>query len=104
MKCDRQAGLAVLQEVVKSLIRVGSGAETAELAHRPEPASIHRGIDAACVGRLAGITKVLGVVEVPNVIRRVQTLYRNAGNGREQSIADVFRHRNAPKTIIRIVL
>ena len=43
----REAGLAVLEQVAEALVRLLGGAEAGELAHRPEPAAVHRRVDAA---------------------------------------------------------
>src|SRR5262249_20133395 len=58
----REAGLAMVEEVVKALVGLLRGAEAGELAHRPETPAVHRRVDAAGVGVLAGIAEVpLGV-------------------------------------------
>ena len=49
----REAGLAVVEQVAEALVRLLGGAEAGELAHRPQPAPVHRRIDAARVGVLA---------------------------------------------------
>src|SRR5438034_3055597 len=58
MECDRKPGLPVVQQVMQTGIRVGCCAEAAELAHRPQPAPVHLGIDAAGVGRFTRITEM----------------------------------------------
>ena len=50
---DREAGLAPLQQELVALVGVLGGAEAGELPHGPEPAPVHRGVDAAGVGELA---------------------------------------------------
>ena len=49
-----EAGLALCEQIAKALVGVFGGAEAGELAHGPEAAAIHRGVNAAGVGRLAG--------------------------------------------------
>src|SRR5690606_4532993 len=44
---DAEARLPVLEEVVVSAVRLLGSAEAGELAHRPEPRPIHRGVRAA---------------------------------------------------------
>ena len=61
MKGDGQSGLAVFQQIVEALVRFLGGAESAELPHRPELAAVHRFVDAARIGRLAGIAKIAGM-------------------------------------------
>ncbi len=50
----REARLAVLEQVAKARVRLLRGAEARELAHRPQPPAVHRRVDAARVGVLAG--------------------------------------------------
>ena len=40
----REPGLAVVEQVVEALVGLLGGAEAGELAHRPEPAPVHRGV------------------------------------------------------------
>ncbi len=42
-----EAGLAVLEQVAEALVRLLARAEAGELAHRPQAAAVHRGVDAA---------------------------------------------------------
>ena len=44
---DRQARLALLEEVAEAAVRLLGGREARVLAHRPEPRAVHRGLDAA---------------------------------------------------------
>ena len=50
---DREPGLAPLEQELVALVGVLGGAEPGELAHGPEPAAVHRGVDAAGEGELA---------------------------------------------------
>ncbi len=50
----REAGLAVIEQVVKAPVGLGGVAEAGELAHRPQTAAVHRSIDTARVRVLAG--------------------------------------------------
>ena len=54
VECDREAGLAPLQQELVALVGVLGRAEAGELPHGPEPAAIHRGVDAAGIGKVAG--------------------------------------------------
>ena len=49
---DRQPRLALLEEVLEPPVRLGGGREAGVLAHRPEPAAVHRRLDAAGEGEL----------------------------------------------------
>ena len=61
----------------RSLVWRG-GAEAGELAHGPQPAPVHRLVDAAGVGELPGVPEVPRVVDVGDVRRAVQRA-RSAG-------------------------
>ena len=60
---DRQPGLALLEEVAEARVRLLGGGEARVLAHRPEAAAVHRRLDAAREGRLAGQAEVAVGVE-----------------------------------------
>src|SRR5207302_7907491 len=49
-------------------------AEPRELAHRPEPAAVHRGLHAARVRELPGEPEVARGVEARQIVRRVEGL------------------------------
>ena len=49
-----ESGLALRQEVAEALIGVFGRAEAGKLAHRPQAAAMHGGLNAAGVGRLTG--------------------------------------------------
>ena len=42
----REAGLAVVEQVAEALVGLLGGAEAGELAHRPQPPAVHRGVHA----------------------------------------------------------
>ena len=44
---DREAGLALLEQVAEALVGLLGGGEAGVLAHRPEAAAVHRRLDAA---------------------------------------------------------
>src|SRR5207302_5790325 len=71
--------------------------ETGELAHRPEPASIHGRIDAAGVGELAGTSEIALRVPGLEVVRRIDTGDVKLGEGCEACLALV--HRSLPPTL-----
>ena len=52
---DGEAGLALREQISKARVGVFGGAEAGKLAHGPEPAAIHRGVNAAGVRRLTGL-------------------------------------------------
>src|SRR5690606_20593870 len=76
---DREARLPLLQEefvAAVGLLRVG---EAGVLAHGPEAAAVHGGLDAAGEGELAGVAQALVVVPLRQVLRTVERLYLVAG-------------------------
>ena len=79
----REAGLALAQEVAVTLIGFGGAAETGVLAHGPEAAAIHGGVDAAGVGKFAGEAE--GVVGIPvrEIRIRIEIIEGRAGESRE---------------------
>src|SRR6267143_3611238 len=62
----RQAGLAVLQQELVPLVRIGRAAEAGELPHRPELAAVHRRMNAA------GERILTGVPELPFRIEAIE--------------------------------
>ena len=50
-----KAGLALVQEIAITLVGFRGAGETCVLAHGPEAAAVHGGINTASVGKLAGI-------------------------------------------------
>src|SRR5438128_2568492 len=79
----REAGLAVLEQVAEALVRLLGRAEAGELAHRPEPAAIHRGVDAARERIDARVAELALVVEL-EAVRGVERLDLEPGDGREE--------------------
>ena len=55
---DAQAADALREQVAVARVRFGGGAEPGVLPHRPQPAAVHRRLDAAGEGKLAGIAEV----------------------------------------------
>src|SRR5919201_702757 len=54
----RQPCLAVIEQVAEALVRLLGGAEAGELPHRPQPAAVHRRVDAPRERSLARIAEV----------------------------------------------
>src|SRR5580765_9026385 len=69
----REPGLPVLEEVAEALVRLLGRPEAGELAHRPQAAAVHRGIDAARERIRARPAEVAVVVEL-DVLGRVERL------------------------------
>ncbi len=72
----REAGLAFLQQIAVAPVALARRGEAGVLAHRPQPAAIHRRVDAAGVGVLAGVG--LGRARIVGTIDRLD---RHAGIG-----------------------
>jgi hypothetical protein len=79
----REAGLAVLEQVAEALVRLFGGAEAGELPHRPEPASVHRRVDAAGEREDAGVSEVAVGVDL-DVLGAVERLVLEARDGAEE--------------------
>ena len=80
-----EPGLAVVEQVVKALVGLLAGAEAGELAHRPQPAPVHRAVDPAREGVLARCADgVLGTADpLGQVGGRVELLDGLAGERAE---------------------
>ena len=76
---DRQAGLAVVQEVPEPAVRLLGGREPRVLAHGPEAAAIHRGLDPAGERVLARSPEVTILVETLEVRGRVEVAHLDPG-------------------------
>ena len=72
VKGHRQAGLPLLEQIAVALVRLLSSAKAGVLAHGPEPAAVHGGLDAAGKRVLTREVERFVVVEVSGVRRGVQ--------------------------------
>ena len=84
---DGDAGLPLLQQIAIAPVGVGGVAEAGVLAHRPQAAAVHAGLDAAGEGELAGIAQLALVVPVRQVVGTVQRLDLRAGARLEPLLA-----------------
>src|SRR5262249_59569881 len=75
-----EAGLALRDQVAEPRVGVGAGAEAGDLAHRPEPAAVHRRIGPAREGVLPGEADRL-VRRIGDVLGRVDPLPRESRDG-----------------------
>ena len=76
IKGHRQTCLCLFQEILESLIRLFGGAIASKHPHGPDPAAIHRGIDAAGERIQARETEILDIVEIAEIARRVKPSHR----------------------------
>ena len=84
---DREAGLALRQQVLEARVGLLGRAEAGEHAHGPGLAAVAGGVDAAGEGVAAGQPQVAVVVEVSHVGRGVEPVHRRAGDGGEGVVA-----------------
>ena len=75
---DREARLPLLEEIAVAPVRLRRRAEAGVLAHGPEPAAVHRGLDAARVRELARESDAVEVVLGPRLLGSVDALERGA--------------------------
>ena len=80
----RKPRLAVVEQVAEALVGLLGGAEAGELAHRPQPAAVHRGVDAAREGVAA---RQADLRRVGQVGLGVQRPYDLIGERRELGVA-----------------
>ena len=71
---DGEAGLSLLEQELVAAVGLLSVGEAGVLAHRPEPAAVHGGLDAPGVRVLAGVAKLLVVVPLGEVFGAVERL------------------------------
>src|SRR5262249_61954486 len=69
-----EAVLALGEQEAEALVGLPGGAEAGELAHGPEPAAVHGGVDAAGERVLAGVAEVGVRVEAVEAFRGGQRL------------------------------
>ena len=82
----RESGLAVVEEVAEALVGLLDRAEARELAHRPQPPAVHRGVDAAGVGELARMAEVAVGVPALEVLLGVERLDGLPRDGLEERV------------------
>src|SRR5260370_23486796 len=76
----RNSVLPLREQVPETPIGVLGRTEARELTHGPQPAAIHRWMNAASVGRLAGNAQFARRIRSREITRRVKTLDCMAGN------------------------
>ena len=75
---DAETRLAVRDQVLEPPVRVLGAPVAGEHAHRPQPAAVHRRMNAAGEGELAGLPEALAPCFAGEVERRVQALHGSA--------------------------
>ena len=94
-----EPGLPVVEQVAEALVGLLGGAEAGELPHRPQPAAVHRRVDAARERILAREADPL--LERPDVLGRVERRDRLAAERGEQRVALRRCAGSAPGTSAR---
>jgi hypothetical protein len=84
---DRQAGLALLEEVAEAPVRLLGRREPGVLAHRPQAAAIHGRLDAARERVLPRAAEIALLVQFGGVRRGVEVADFEAGRGLEAVLA-----------------
>src|SRR5882672_4924534 len=80
----RKPVLPLAEQKVKSLVRIFSETEARELAHRPQPPTIHRPVYSPGVWELAGIAERV-VVATGYVVGRVERIEFHIRHGRKSN-------------------
>src|SRR5580700_9272503 len=78
-----EPGLALRQQISESLVGILSCAEAGKLSHGPQPPAIHRGVNAARIGRLAGLAEIALSVPASEIVCSIKLPDRIAGYGGE---------------------
>src|ERR1700676_5558570 len=73
-----KTGLAFAEQIAVALVGFDSGAEAGVLAHGPEAAAVHGGIDAAGVREFAGVAESGVGIPVAEACFGVQAVWRKA--------------------------
>ncbi len=81
VKSGAEAGLALGEQEAEALVGLSRRTEAGELAHGPEPAAVHRSMDAAREGILSRITKIGFGVEAAEAVGRIKRVNGDAANG-----------------------
>ena len=76
---DGEASLTFAEEIAITLVGFDCGAKAGVLAHGPEAAAVHGGIDAASEGEFAGITENGFGIPVGEVFFGIEAIDGNAG-------------------------
>jgi hypothetical protein len=77
----------VVEQVAEARVGLFDRAEAGELAHRPQPAAVHRVVGTPREGIGAWVAELLTRVEVAEVVLGVKRLDRMTRDRREQRLA-----------------
>ena len=74
IECHGEAGLSLLKQVLVAAVGLLGGGETGVLAHGPESATVHGGLDAAGEGKARGVANLAGVLRACNIALVIERL------------------------------
>src|SRR6185437_7588877 len=105
VESDGQPAAAMGQQIFVTLIGLFGRRKAGELTHRPQPAAIAGGVNAARVWRLPGMSEIsLGAPVLRKIGLRVQTPNRHSRNGRKAGVAvfvEVYARGRADRLLRR---
>src|ERR1700746_2399795 len=81
-----QSFLSLAQQIAITLVGFRGRAKSRVLAHRPQPAAVHRRIDAARKWKFARETRMLGGIIAAKIFLCIETLERYTGNAPEHRL------------------
>jgi hypothetical protein len=87
----REPRLALVDEIVEPLVCCLGGAEAGKLAHRPGAPAVHRGVDSARERWLTRKSQVGLVIDVGDILRRVESVDLEIRDGRKAVLALAVR-------------
>src|SRR5439155_22708055 len=87
VKGDREAGLALLQQIMEPPVGVLRSREAGELAHAPDFSPVHRRVDAAREGIFARVAQLAVVIKTGKIGWSVKALDGRAGYCGERYLA-----------------
>ena len=88
----REAGLALLQQIVIAAVGLLRRGESGELPHGPQPPAVHGLVDAARVRKLARRSQIAARIEIPQLFRPVKRLDGHPADGGVLLLRDSHVH------------
>ena len=88
IESDGEAGLSLFEQIAIAAIGFDGGAEAGVLAHGPEAAAVHRGIDAARERKLARVAEVALGIESGEIFGRDDGFHRQTRGGGGFALGD----------------
>ncbi len=82
-----EAGLALREEIAEALVGIFGCSESCKLPHSPEPAAVHRRMNAAGIRRLTREAEIAVRIPIQQIRFGVQPANRMPGNGGELGLS-----------------